>query len=156
MKAPKEPSSGRTRADGEGKKEMVRLLGFAAILLAFGLIIYFTRYVPTPEQIEFDKKFDREAVLVRTCGLEPGIASALPMKVFRFEDKLWFQDNHRWRQVDGKPDNVCDLLDIDAAHRPSPEPPVSPGPMSRLMDFFRRPEPTPTPPKEIPLAKPDG
>ena len=39
------------------------------------------------------------------------------MRVYRFQDKLWFLEyKRRWGQIDAKPDNVCDLLDIDAAH----------------------------------------
>jgi hypothetical protein len=105
---------------------MARFLGTAAIFLALGLLIYFSRYVPTPEEVEFNKKFDREAVLVKTCGQEPGIASPSLMKVFRFEEKLWYRDFHRWRQVDGTPDNVCDLLDIAKGHEPPP-PVLPPG-----------------------------
>jgi hypothetical protein len=37
------------------------------IFLAIGLLAYFTRYVPDSEQLEFEKKFDRDAVLVKTC-----------------------------------------------------------------------------------------
>src|SRR5882672_9847341 len=75
---------------------------------------------PTPEQVEFQKRFDREAVLVRTCGTDPGIASAVPLKVYRFEQQLWFNELGVWRRVDGKVDNVCDLLDIDSGHKPPP------------------------------------
>jgi hypothetical protein len=121
------------------------------------LIAYFNRHVPSVEELDFEKKFDREAVLVKTCGLDPGIESAAPLKVYRFENELWFRDHRRWRRVDGKVDNVCDLLDIDTAHRPTPpEPPVATGPVSRFLDLFRKPEATPTPPKEIPSAKPNG
>jgi hypothetical protein len=105
---------------------MARILGTAVFFLAFGLLIYFSRYQPTPEEIEFDKKLNQAAVLVKTCGLDPGIAAAVPLKVFRFEEKLWYRDNHRWRQVDGNPDNVCDLLDIPKGHEPPP-PVLPPG-----------------------------
>ena len=73
-------------------------IAIAAFLL-IGLVSYCTRYVPTPEEVEFDKKFDQGAVLVKTCGPEPGLATAIPMKVYRFEEKLWYRDDHRWRQV---------------------------------------------------------
>jgi hypothetical protein len=73
---------------------------------------------PDPEQVEFDKKFDRDAVLVKTCRDDPTIAGGSPMRVYRFQDKLWFLEyKRRWRQIDAKPDNVCDLLDIDVAHQ---------------------------------------
>jgi hypothetical protein len=55
---------------------------------------------------------------VKTCRDDPTIASGSPMRVYRFQDKLWFLENkRRWRQIDAKPDNVCDLLDLDATHR---------------------------------------
>jgi hypothetical protein len=73
---------------------------------------------PDPEQTEFDKKFDRDAVLVKTCGADPAIAGGSLMRVYRFQDKIWFLElKRRWRQIDAKPDNVCDLLDIEAVHR---------------------------------------
>jgi len=34
--------------------------------------------------------------------------------------KLWFKDIHRWRQVEGNIENVCDLLDIAKGHEPPP------------------------------------
>jgi hypothetical protein len=129
-------------------------LGAAALL--FALVLAGCKE-PTPEETAFQQKFDREAVLVKTCGLDPGIASAVPIKVYRFENELWFADRGRWRRVDGKAENVCDLLDIDAAHRPAPAEPIGPpSAASRLMDLFRKSEPAPTPPKEIPPAKPNG
>jgi hypothetical protein len=69
---------------------------------------------PDPEQVEFNKKFDRDAVLVKTCRNDPTIASGGPMTVYRFEGKLWFNERRsRWRQIDAKPENVCDLLDVE-------------------------------------------
>jgi hypothetical protein len=135
---------------------MKSLLIAVGIFLAIGLIAYFGRHVPDAEELEFLKKFDRDAVLVKTCGLDPGIASAVPLKVYRFDNELWFDDRGKWRRVEGKADNVCDLLDIDAAHRPPPEPSTPLAPVGRLIDLFRKPEPTTTPPKENPPAKPNG
>lgn len=129
----------------------------ARIVLIFPLLLASCKE-PTPEELAFQQKFDREAVLVKTCGLDPGIMSAVPLKVYRFENELWFYEHgSKLRRVDGKVDNVCDLLAIDVGHRPSPpEPPVTTGPVSRFLDLFRKPEATPTPPKEIPSAKPSG
>jgi hypothetical protein len=93
-----------------------------AFFVLIGVIRYFTRYIPSPEEVEFDKKFDQTAVLVKTCGPEPGIAVAIPIKVYRFEEKLWYRDDHRWRQIDAKPENVCNLLDIEKGHEPKPGP----------------------------------
>jgi hypothetical protein len=75
---------------------------------------------PDPEQIEFDKKFDRDAVLVKTCRVDPTIESAPPIRIYRFDGKLWFREKLRfrekhggWRQIDGNPENVCDLLEVE-------------------------------------------
>jgi hypothetical protein len=148
------------RPEGKKKTEMrpITLLVVVAAVIAFGTLAYLNRRLPTPEELEFDKKFDREAVLVKTCGDDPGVASGGPMRVFRFEDKLWYREaNSLWRQIDGKVENVCDLLDIDVAHRPPPPAPLvqQHGAVSRLMDLFRTSEPILTPPKEIPPAKPN-
>jgi hypothetical protein len=64
---------------------LITLLVVVAAVIAFGTLVYVNRRIPTPEELEFDKKFDREAVLVKTCGLDPGVASAVPLKVYRFE-----------------------------------------------------------------------
>jgi hypothetical protein len=73
---------------------------------------------PDPEQVEFEKKFDRDAVLVKTCRNDPTIESGPPMRVYRFQDKLWFSEyKRRWRQIDANPDNVCDVVEMKAAHR---------------------------------------
>lgn len=98
------------------------LLVIVAFFLLIGVVLYFTRYEPAPEEVAFDKKFDREAVLVKTCSSEPGVAVQVPIKVYRFEEKLWYRDPHRWRQVDAKPENVCDILDIEKGHEPKPVP----------------------------------
>ena len=55
---------------------------------------------PDPEQVEFDKKFDRDAVLVKICRDDPTIAGGSRMRVYRFQDKLWFLEyKRRWRQL---------------------------------------------------------
>jgi hypothetical protein len=103
-------------------RSIVSLLIVAAFFLLIGIVSYVTRYVPTAEEVEFDEKFDREAVLVKTCGPEPGIAVAIPQKVFRFREKLWYRDRNRWRVIDRHPENVCDLLDVEKGHEPKPGP----------------------------------
>ncbi len=105
---------------------MARVFLTVLAVLGFGLLVYFGRYVPDAEQVTFDKKFDREAIFMKTCGSDPSIASGAPLKVYRFEDKLWFEDIHRWRQVEGNIENVCDLLDIAKGHEPPP-PVLRPG-----------------------------
>jgi hypothetical protein len=110
----------------------MRILGIVALGVALS-----SCEKPDPEQVEFDKKFDRDAVLVKTCRDDPTIAGGSPMRVYRFQDKLWFLEyKRRWRQIDAKPDNVCDLLDTDAAHRAtkrSSAPSPSRAPLARAL-----------------------
>jgi hypothetical protein len=68
---------------------------------------------PDPEEIEFRKKFAREAVLVKTCRPDPGIESGVPLKIYRFQQEFWFDDRGNLRRVDGTLENVCDLLDTE-------------------------------------------
>ena len=64
--------------------------------------------------------------------MEPGVAVPVPIKVYRFENELWFYERggpvvwsgRRLIRIGGKVDTVCDLLDIDAAHRPPPDQPA--------------------------------
>jgi hypothetical protein len=66
---------------------------------------------PDPEQVEFQKKFDHEAILVKTCRPDPSIESGPSLKVYRFQEQLWFNDRGIMRRVDAKVDDVCELLD---------------------------------------------
>ena len=98
-----------------GRQTLVVMAALAIVSLAISLA---GCEKPDPEQVEFNKKFDRDAVLVKTCGEDPAIAGGSLMRVYRFQNKLWFLElKSRWREIDAKPENVCDLLDIDAAHR---------------------------------------
>jgi hypothetical protein len=66
-----------------------------------------------PQQAEFEKKFDREAVLVRTCPGDPAYASgptSNSQRVYRFEKELWVTTVKGYQRVDGAPDTVCELL----------------------------------------------
>jgi hypothetical protein len=68
-----------------------------------------------PQQVEFDKKFKQEAVLVKTCPGDPTVGSgstAAAIKVYRFQQELWFDDRGVARRVDAKPENVCAILQI--------------------------------------------
>jgi hypothetical protein len=69
--------------------------------------------LPDASEIERKQKFDREAVLAKTCGVDQGI-SITPLKVYWFDKHYWFKDNLVWRQIDAGIDRVCDVLDIDA------------------------------------------
>jgi hypothetical protein len=66
-----------------------------------------------PQQVEFEKKFEREAVLVKTCPGDPRFASgptAAAQRVYRFEKDLWFVDVNGPRKVEATPETVCNLL----------------------------------------------
>jgi hypothetical protein len=70
-----------------------------------------------PEEAEFDKRFRREAVLVKTCPPDPTFVggtgpTSIATKVYRFQDELWFRDAGVLRRVDAKPENVCDVLQL--------------------------------------------
>jgi hypothetical protein len=62
---------------------------------------------------EFEKMFNREAALAKTCGVDRAV-STVPLRVYRFKDQLWFKDNSVWRPVAAGIDQVCDVLDVDA------------------------------------------
>jgi hypothetical protein len=74
------------------------------------------RSVSDADQAAFEKTFNQEAVLIKTCGVDPGISS-LPLRVYQFNNQLWFKDISRWRPIAAGKDNVCDVLDFDAQER---------------------------------------
>jgi hypothetical protein len=47
---------------------------------------------------------------VKTCPPDPAVASDPPLKMYRLENELWFDDRGKWRRVDGKVESVCDVL----------------------------------------------
>jgi hypothetical protein len=66
-----------------------------------------------PQQVEFEKKFQREAVLVKTCPGDPRYASgptAVAQRVYRFQKELWYQDVNGYRKVEATPETVCSVL----------------------------------------------
>jgi hypothetical protein len=71
-----------------------------------------------PEEAELNKRFRREAVLVKTCPPDPAYAgggtgpTSVATKIYRFQDELWFYDAGVLRRVDAKPENVCVVLQI--------------------------------------------
>jgi hypothetical protein len=65
------------------------------------------------QPLEFEKMFNREAVLAKTCEMDRAVSTA-PLRVYRFKDQLWFKDNSVRRPVAAGIDQVCDVLDIDA------------------------------------------
>jgi hypothetical protein len=68
-----------------------------------------------PQQVEFEKKFDHDAVLVRTCPADPRYASgptAAAQRVYRYERELWFVDVGGPRKLEATPETACDVLVI--------------------------------------------
>jgi hypothetical protein len=66
-----------------------------------------------PKKVEFEKKFDQEAVLVKTCPGDPRWASgpsSSAQQVFRFEKELWYTDVGGHRKVEATVETVCDVL----------------------------------------------
>jgi hypothetical protein len=66
-----------------------------------------------PEQVEFEKRFARDAVLVKVCPPDPTLASgpgSAARQVYRFQNELWTYDHGDLRRVDAKPENVCEIL----------------------------------------------
>jgi hypothetical protein len=66
-----------------------------------------------PEEVEFEKRFRREAVLVKTCPGDASLASgptSVHQRVYRFQEELWFDERGIMRRVDAKPENVCAVL----------------------------------------------
>ena len=90
---------------------MLRML--APVLIAVIVLSGCKEKERDPQQVEFEKKFEREAVLVRTCPGDPRFASgpiAAAIRVYRFQKELWYQDVDGFRRVDATPENVCAIL----------------------------------------------
>lgn len=87
----------------------------AIALIAIGLsACKKEREPPDPKQVEFNKRFDREAVLVMTCPGDPRWGSgptAFAQRVYRFERELWYTDaDVGLRKVEATPETVCAVL----------------------------------------------
>lgn len=75
-----------------------------------------------PQQVEFEKKFEREAVLIKTCPGDPRWASgptAAAQRVYRYEKELWFWDLPGPRKLEATPEAACDALTIPPGPKPS-------------------------------------
>jgi hypothetical protein len=91
---------------------MLRLLTILAVVLGLSGC---EKQPKDPQQVEFEKKFEREAVLVKTCPGDPRLASgptASAQRVYRFEKELWYQDVNRYRKVEATPEAVCSVLEL--------------------------------------------
>lgn len=74
---------------------MLRLVTILGVVLSLSGC---SREPKDPQQVEFEKKFEREAVLVKTCPGDPRYASgptAITQRVYRFENELWYWEGGR-------------------------------------------------------------
>lgn len=83
----------------------MRVLGIVALCAALGGC--------DQTDSEFENKFTHEALLVKTCGVAEKI-SKVPLRVYRYDGKLWFKEDSIWWQIDAGTERVCDVLDVDA------------------------------------------
>ena len=91
----------------------LRLLAIVPV----GLVVASCNQPDDPQRAAFEARFDREAVLVKTCPRDPRVASgpvAIAQRVYHFEDKLWYLDGNNYhRQVDASEETVCSALTIE-------------------------------------------
>jgi hypothetical protein len=89
----------------------------AVCIIAVSLAGCGERKPKDPAQTEFDKKFEREAVIVMTCPGDARWASgptAATQRVYRYEKELWVEAittsgiNHQ--RVEATPETVCNVL----------------------------------------------
>jgi hypothetical protein len=105
----RKPNPNRNSRASAERRRALELLAGSALVIA--LLAGCSQKEKDPAQVEFEKRFEREAVLVKTCRPDPSVASGASLKVYRFEQELWFNDRGVLRRVDATPDNVCDVLD---------------------------------------------
>lgn len=98
----------------EVNEDMRRLMVFGVIVVVIvSATLSGCSQKKDPQQVEFERKFEREAVLVRVCPPDPTLASgpgSAARQVYRFQNELWTYDQGVLRRVDAKPENVCDIL----------------------------------------------
>jgi hypothetical protein len=92
--------------------ESVVRIGIALCTIAVGL----AGCEPTPKdpaQVEFQKKFEREAAIVVTCPGDARWASgptAATQRVYRYEKELWVETVGGYQRVEATPETVCNVL----------------------------------------------
>jgi hypothetical protein len=94
-------------------RSTVRLLTVSVLVLGLGGCG--ERPPPDPKKVEFEKKFEQEAVLVKTCPSDPRWATgptSAAQRVYRYEKELWYTDVYGHRKIEATPDTVCDVLTI--------------------------------------------
>lgn len=84
------------------------LFGFLAVAL-----VACSDQEKDPVRVEFERKFLRDAVLIKTCPGDARYASgptAVTTLVYRYEQALWYEDTTGYRRVDAPPERVCDVF----------------------------------------------
>lgn len=89
----------------------------AVCIIAVALAGCGERKPKDPAQAEFEKKFEREAVIVMTCPGDARWASgptSNTQRVYRYEKELWVQaitsSGSNYRRVEATPETVCNAL----------------------------------------------
>ena len=82
------------------------------VVFALALSGCFEQRPKDPQQVKFEKRFEREAVLVKTCAGDPRYATgptAAAQRVYRFEKELWYLDarTDRFRKVEARFVTFC-------------------------------------------------
>ncbi|MET4603430.1 hypothetical protein ABIB90_002908 [Bradyrhizobium sp. JR4.1] len=98
------------------------MLRLVAIMIAGVALAGCKEQVKDPQQVEFERKFEREAVLVRTCPGDPRYASgptAAAQRVYRFEKELWFIDIDGPRKLETNPEAACSTLTLPPDPKPA-------------------------------------
>jgi hypothetical protein len=84
-----------------------------ALIALFFLLAGCSKREKDPEEVEFEKRFRREAVVVKTCPGDTSLATGVTsfrQRIYRFQEELWFDERGVMRRVDAKPENVCAVL----------------------------------------------
>jgi hypothetical protein len=75
------------------------------------------RKTKDPAQAEFERKFEKEAVIVMTCPGDARWASgptASTQRVYRYEKELWVEvvntNGTGYQRVEATPETVCNVL----------------------------------------------
>lgn len=103
------------------KGESMRRVG-TILILFLGLSGCNEKQPRDPQLVEFEKKFEREAILVKTCHGDPRYASgptAAAQRVYRYEKELWFEDISGPRKIEATPEAACDTLITPPGPKPS-------------------------------------
>jgi len=91
-------------------------IALTMIITAIGLFKSLpSRTEKPPQQSAFEKRFEQEALLVKTCPGDPRYASgptAITVRIFELDKKLWYEDVDGYHTVAASPETVCDILGV--------------------------------------------